>query len=390
MHDGTRRIIEIHPGEDDELIVRFPFSRDLVTEIREVPGRRWVPSQKHWTIPGRIAPLRYLLSRLNRMPDAEIRLDPAVQALATTARTPLTRPPGRHRGRTLGTLERMEEELTLRGYSRRTRKSYLGQARRFLESTDDPPHALRPEAARQFVRELLEERGVTHSYADQAVSALKFLYKRVLRRPLDDLDVPRPKRQRKLPTVLSHREVLLILGAVTNLKHRAVLMLTYSAGLRVGEVVRLRPGDLDPDRGMLLIRQAKGRKDRFAPLSPVALETVREYQRVLPPHKQSASPPGEWLFPGQREGRHLHERSVQRFFRRACARAGIDKPATVHSLRHSFATHLLEGGTDLRYIQELLGHASSKTTEIYTRVTRHDLARIRSPLDDLMLEDQTM
>lgn len=282
------------------------------------------------------------------------------------------------------TLERMGQELALRGYSHKTRKSYMGQARRFLEWADRPISGLDAETVRLFLQALLDDQGVTHSYADQAVSALKFLYLRVLRRPLNSLDVPRPRRQQRLPTVLSHREVRAILGGVTNAKHRAIFMLLYSAGLRVGEVVRLQPADLDPERGLLLVRQAKGRKDRYAPLSHTALEAVRDYQRAVPPG------PGKWLFPGQREGRHLHERTVQKVFRRTCARLGITKPATVHTLRHSFATHLLERGTDLRYIQELLGHSSSKTTEIYTQVTRHDLARIRSPLDELMSEGRAV
>ncbi len=390
MREASRRIIEIRRGEDGDLVVRFPFSHDLIAVVREVPGRRWDPARRHWAIPGRKAPLLYLLSRLSQIPDADVRIDRAVQSLiplwsntssATGPQTPIERADRRSRERS-HVLDRMTQELTLRGYSRKTRKSYLGQARRFLAWADRPISGLDAEAVRLFLHALLDEQGVTHSYADQAVSALKFLYSRVLRRPLDDLDVPRPKRQRKLPTVLSQGEVRSILGGVTNVKHRAILMLLYSAGLRVGEVVRLQPADLDPERGLLLVRQGKGRKDRYAPLSRAALEAVRDYQRAVPP--------GRWLFPGQRKGRHMHERTVQKVFRRTCAQVGITKPATVHTLRHSFATHLLERGTDLRYIQEMLGHTSSKTTEIYTRVTRHDLARIRSPLDELMLEDRAV
>ncbi len=388
MPESGGRVIEIQRGEDGRLIVRFPFSPDLVAVVREVPGRDWNPARRHWTIPGRAAPLRYLLSRLNRIPDARVVIDRSVRALSPSR----SKTSSKARPRTsveptpptsdlpATALQRMRQELVLRGYSPKTRKSYLGQARRFLEWANCPVSRLDREAARLFLQVLLDERGVTPSYADQTVSALKFFYARVLRQPLEDVDVPRPKRQRKLPAVLSHREVRSILAAVTNAKHRAILMLLYSAGLRVGEVVRLRPEDLDPDRGLLLVRQARGRKDRYAPLSKAALEAVRDYQRAVPP--------GRWLFPGQRDGRHIHERTVQKLFRRICAQVGITKPATVHTLRHSFATHLLERGTDLRYIQEMLGHRSSRTTEIYTRVTRHDLARIRNPLDELMFEEE--
>ncbi len=154
------------------------------------------------------------------------------------------------------------------------------------------------------------------------------------------------------------------------------MLLTYSAGLRVGEVVRLRCEDIDIDRKMILVRQGKRRKDRYTMLSEFALGALREYLRRYRPRT--------WLFPGARYGRHLHERSVQKVFQRAKEKAGIDKQVSVHTLRHSFATHLLEGGTDLRYIQELLGHESSRTTEIYTHVSQRDIGRIRSPLDQLM------
>ncbi len=396
-------VVEILPGTEDRLIVRTPRERDLADAVRSVPGHRWVQRHEHWTIPRRSAPLYYLLRRLAR---AEIRFDPRLKPMisklrfpgarwrllddrtapgaARSDRAPRTpespRAPGRPAAPTPTerTLARMKEELVLRGYSPKTRRVYFGHARRFL-ALSAPADQLQADDARRFVRSLLDEKAVTHAYADQAVSALKFLYERVLRRPLDELDLPRPKRQRKLPVVLSEEEVVAILRAVRNPKHRAILMVIYSHGLRVGEVVRLREDDIDAQRGLLHIRQAKGRKDRFVSLSIVALKAVRDYQRAFRPRG--------WLFPGQRPGRHLHERSVQSVFKRACERAGITKRVTVHTLRHCFATHHLERGTDLRYIQTMLGHRSPQTTQIYTHVMNRDLARIRSPLDDLMLDE---
>ncbi|NMB38540.1 MAG: tyrosine-type recombinase/integrase [Firmicutes bacterium] len=190
--------------------------------------------------------------------------------------------------------------------------------------------------------------------------------------------IRRPKKITRLPRVLSEREVAKLIGALTNLKHRTIMTVLYSAGLRVGEVVRLKAGDIDSSRMLILVSSGKGRKDRFSILSPVTLETLRQYYRVYRPQK--------WLFPGAKPGSHITERTVQKVFVQAKDKAGIHKQATVHSLRHSFATHLLEAGTDLRYIQELLGPQSSKTTEIYTRVTSHDLRRIQSPLDRLVLK----
>lgn len=370
--------IEILPDGDDRLIVRFPYDRSIVAKVRKVPGRRWVGARRHWTIPRRRAPLYYLLSRLS---GERVLID---RTLAVLLPSP---PPPHIRWEFLAAahnapesiphaVRRMEEELALRGYSPRTRKEYLGQARRFLAAVGKSPDRIDAADARAHLIELLEVRALTHSYADQAVSALKFLFDRVLRRPLGELDLPRPKRERKLPVVLSHEEVRAILAVVANPKHRTALMMIYGHGLRVGELVKLRVSDLDPGRGVLHVRQAKGRKDRCVPLSRSALDAVRDYVRLFRP--------AEWLFPGQRPDRHVSPRTIQHVFRRARDRAGIRKPATLHSLRHSFATHHLERGTDLRYIQAMLGHASTKTTEIYTRVTRRDLARFPNPLDELM------
>ena len=277
-----------------------------------------------------------------------------------------------------GLVGRMEDELRLRGYSRRTRKVYLGHARRFLRylGTDEPRSP--EDDARRFLLHLLEERQVSRSYVNQAVSAVKFLYRYVLEAEAPTLRIPRPKVERKLPVVLSADDVARLLGALRNRKHRAILMLVYAAGLRVGEVVRLRPEDMDRDRMLIHVRQGKGRKDRVVMLSALALEAVKDYRR----RERGRN----WLFPGGRAGRHLTERSVQKVFKRAAAKAGIRKNVSVHSLRHAFATHLLEAGTDIRFIQKLLGHKSTKTTEIYTKVSKRTLQAIQSPLDRLKEE----
>ena len=190
--------------------------------------------------------------------------------------------------------------------------------------------------------------------------ALKFLFGKVLKKPAPIQTLPRPKREQKLPRILSRQEVARILQAVRNPKHRAIVMLTYSAGLRLGEVVRLRVEDIDSDRKLIHVRQGKRRKDRYTVLSRFAIDALRTYVREYRPRT--------WLFPGVRPGRHLHDRTVQKIFDQAYKRAGIEKPVSVHTLRHSFATHLLERGTDLRYIQELLGHKSSKNYgNLYSR-----------------------
>ena len=207
---------------------------------------------------------------------------------------------------------------------------------------------------------------------------MKFYYGTMLKKKFL-YEIKRPRKDKKLPVVLSKEEVAKILNSVDNLKHSAILMLVYSAGLRVGEVVRLKPEDIDSNRMLIHIKGAKGRKDRYTLLSEKTLEVLREYWRKYKPEK--------WLFGGAREGRYLSIRSVQKIFEQACERAGIRKEITIHGLRHSFTTHLLEGGTDLRYIQELLGHKDSKTTEIYTHVSTKSLGKIRSPMDSIDLKE---
>lgn len=210
----------------------------------------------------------------------------------------------------------------------------------------------------------------------EAVNSIKFLYNNILKQNELAINPVRPKDEKKLPEVLSQKDILRILSNVSNIKHKAVLFLTYSAGLRVGEVVRLRITDIDSDRMLIHIVQGKGRKDRYSALSQTALEVQKEYVKRYKPE--------EWLFPGDDENKHITERTVQRVFENIKDKAGIHKKVSVHSLRHSFATHLLEGGVDLRYIQELLGHQSSKTTEIYTHVTEKGIMNIQSPLDKIM------
>jgi len=269
-------------------------------------------------------------------------------------------------------LERFDGEMRLRGYSVRTRKAYLGHARRFLRSEGTAGDLAA--ALRDHVLNRLQGGSVSRSYHNQLVSALKLFCVTVLGQDPGDLPLDRPRRDRRLPTVLSRGELRRFLAAVRNPKHAAILALAYSAGLRVSEVVRLRPGDLDRDRGLLVVRGGKGRKDRTTLLSRAALVLIDGYLE--------GADPGQWLFPGARPGRHLSARSVQKMTAVARRRAGISKPVTPHVLRHTFATHLLESGTDVRFIQELLGHANVRTTEIYTHVSQRHLRRIRSPLDE--------
>lgn len=208
-----------------------------------------------------------------------------------------------------------------------------------------------------------------------AVNAVKFYFDKVLRRPVKHFLYTRPKEGRRLPVVLSENEIKNIIDSIKNIKHKAIIMTIYSAGLRISEAVDLKLSDIDRERMVLRIERAKGDKDRYAPLSKNLLDVLDIYIKKHIPET--------YLFQGQDGGKYSVQ-SIQQIFKRAAKKAGIQKKATVHTLRHSFATHLLEKGIDLRYIQEILGHKNSKTTEIYTHVSKSNISRIKNPLDDIM------
>ncbi|CEG14019.1 Phage integrase family protein (fragment) [groundwater metagenome] len=278
--------------------------------------------------------------------------------------------------------EDLRRELVSRKYSPKTIKTYLYYNEDFLRFAKRNSTEVTNEDIKNYLFYLAEKKWESASSLNIAINALKFYYGDVLNRGFV-YDIMRPKKDNKLPVVLSKEEVSKILSSVPNIKHRALLMLAYSAGLRVSEVVKLRVEDIDAQRKLIHIRSAKGRKDRYTLLSEVTLKTLHLYRDEFKPN--------EWLFPGAEKGRHISIRTAQAIFEHANERAGIVKDVTIHSLRHSFATHLLESGTDLRYIQELLGHQSSKTTEIYTHVSSRSLSKIINPLDtmDISVEEGT-
>lgn len=215
------------------------------------------------------------------------------------------------------------------------------------------------------------------TYQSQIINSLKLFYRRMQNKEINVDAIDRPRKPHKLPNVLCKEEVTAILKALSNIKHKAMLSLIYSCGLRRSELLNLKPTDVDSKRNILIIRNAKGFKDRITPLSEKIIEMLRIYYKEYKPEN--------WLFEGQKVGERYTEESLNAVFKKALSLTKIKKPVTLHWLRHSFATHLLEAGTDLRYIQEILGHKSSKTTEIYTHVSNKQLQKIKSPFDDLEL-----
>lgn len=271
--------------------------------------------------------------------------------------------------------QRMQEDLRLRNLAARTQTIYLSHVAHFAQHFGKSPELLGPEDVRSYQLHLVEVKHASWSSFNQAVCALKFLYGKTLRTDWSVEQIPFAKREKKLPTVLSVREVRGVLCSISNLKHKSILMTIYAAGLRLGEATSLRVSSIDSERMMLHIRQAKGHRDRFVPLSQRLLEQLRVYWR-------SYQPTG-FLFPGSSKDRPIHPSSVQKVFRTACLTIGLKKHATVHTLRHSYATHLLEAGTDLRSIQTWLGHSSMQTTAVYLHVRNEKGKKGQSPLDAL-------
>jgi site-specific recombinase XerD len=273
--------------------------------------------------------------------------------------------------------ERMREEMKLRGLRPSTIKAYLASIRGFVRFHGLSPVDLGKEEIRKYLLHLLEERKLSRSTVNQILCGLRFLYCDVLQTPekVAGFHFPR-QRGKKLPVVLSQAEVLRLFEAAHEPIYRTLFMTLYAAGLRIGEACRLKISDIDPDRMQILIRDAKGGKDRQVILSRRLLEALRSHWRQYRPKV--------WLFCGRgKEEKPLPLRRAQRAFQRARREAKINKAATPHSLRHSFATHLLEQGANIRYIQQLLGHKSVQTTLIYTQFTGEHVLQIRSPLDTL-------
>lgn len=268
--------------------------------------------------------------------------------------------------------KRYLQDLRLRNYAPKTLQAYVQSVSLFARYFKRSPEQLGPEHIREYQRYLVEEKKCSWSSFNQTVCALRFLYHKTLGRDWAISHIPFPRKQRKLPVVLSRDEVAQFLAAIKKLKYRAALSLCYGAGLRISEVLHLQVSDIDSKRMMIRVRQAKGHKDRYVMLSPKLLELLRLYWK--------AERPTTWLFPG-RGNRPLDASSIQR----ACAHtrhdSGITKPLTPHTLRHSFASHLLEGGANIRTIQLLLGHNSLQTTSVYTHVSQSTVVSTVSPFD---------
>ena len=368
---------------ENRKVVFLAFAKDyrLIQEIKKLPGATWSQSQGKWYIPDEqfdlsetfesLKELFYIdYSLLKKPVPAAANLNPSVKGKRNYDI------PGELTPAASREIAKFVAWMKQKRYSDRTVKSYTMSIKTFLKFyAGKPIEEITNKDLIEFNSQFIIGNGLSASFQNQILSGVKLFYSRLYKVKLDIDEIERPRRSRKLPNVLSKEEVKRIIEAPTNLKHRVMLSLLYACGLRRSELLNLRPGHVDSKRGLLIILNAKGQKDRVVPISSKTIDLLREYYKNYKPKV--------WLFEGQTAGIAYSGESLRNVLQFALEKTKISKPVTLHWLRHSYATHLLESGTDLRFIQELLGHKSSKTTEIYTHVSTESLKKIRSPFDDL-------
>jgi len=275
-------------------------------------------------------------------------------------------------------LEAMKQKLKLKAYSASTIKTYLNEMSQLLHTLKNiPADELTPEHLRRYLVYCYDKLKLRENTLHSRINAMKFYYEQVLKREKFFWEIPRPKKPFLLPRLLNEEELAKLFNALTNKKHKAMLFTAYSSRLRVSEIVNLKIADIDSKRMQILVQQAKGKKDRYVNLSPILLDILRKYIQEYKPK------PRIYLFESEQSLTSYPTRTVQQIFSNAKLKAGIRKEVGIHSLRHSFATHLLDKGTDIRYIKDLLGHFNIKTTERYLHVSKKQLVNIISPFDDL-------
>lgn len=359
------------------IAIRFNYDKSIIEKIRLIPGRRWSDADKCWHIEyteEKLNALKYYLSSEGILIDDGNIDRKAIQSSSRKLKNPVsTKLTSHHQNG----LDRFHIWLKNQRYSDRTCETYLGFMKTFLIFFSDKAIGeITIEDVVRFNYEVIIRKQYSISYQRQMVSAIKLFYQQIEHRKLDIDQLERPRREKKLPSIFSKEEVGSIIKSIRNEKHRVIISLIYSGGLRISELLSLVLTDIDSKRMVIHIRSGKGRKDRIVPLSGKVVKSLRAYYKRYKPRV--------YLFEGA-PGKQYSASSCRKILKTAMACAGIRKPGSLHTLRQSYATHLLESGTDIRYIQSLLGHESSRTTEIYTHVSRKRIEDIKSPFDDLDL-----
>jgi len=354
----------------------FPFNRNIYSLFSSIKNSTWDSFEKAWIIDEAACPLENFLAHFKDKAEfifQEKNLESVEYKKSLLRPIHFLEPLDELKKEAIQTFIRY---LNSKRYSSNTIKVYSDSLSTFFRyfsmkditviSNDDLIY---------FNNNYILKNNFSSSFQNQVVNAVKLYFSAIQHKKMDVELIHRPRREKVLPNVLSKEEIKAILDAHVNIKHKMMLCLIYSCGLRCGELLALQPVHIDSKRNIILLKCAKGKKDRIVPLSPLILKMLREYYKIYKPKI--------YLFEGSILGEPYSEKSLQSVLKQAIKKVGIAKPVTLHWLRHSYATHLLESGTDLRYIQELLGHSSSKTTEIYTHVSTKSIQQIKSPFDDL-------
>lgn len=376
----TNHVEEIKRAGKDEMVIISTsngrltiitdYRKELAQIMRRFPYSKWNNEKKVWTMPHSeiiLHELKNVASSLKLTPIIKEEIVDNEEIMPKTSRLDIPN----YRACPEEYINKLRE---LR-YSYKTIKNYKSLFEEFINYYNDYNiEAIDEAMITNFMHHLVTKRKVSTSYQNQSINAIKFYYERILGGKRKIYFIDRPREEKKLPTVLNESEIKEIINTVTNIKHKAILMTIYSAGLRVSEAINLKVKDIDSQRMQIRVEQSKGKKDRYTLLSEKTLAVLRLYFTQYKPKF--------WLFEGA-SNEQYSVRSIQAILRTAVSLTSIQKHVTVHTLRHSFATHLLESGTDLRYIQSLLGHESSKTTEVYTHITTKGFDKIKSPLDRL-------
>ncbi len=362
LHKGIRRIKVI-----------FAYDSAIIAGIRVIEGCKWSKTLGCWHLPYTDSSIE-ALCRMQKDLDLSIL---EIEDLKNERRS-------RYFDKELSDdklelVKSFRHYMEVLRYSERTIQTYVEAIRTFLSYfREKRVEAITADDVRDFNFTYVIGNKFSASYQNQIISSIKLFYGNILKKEINITEIQRPITGRSLPGVFSIEEIELLLRRTLNIKHKAMLSLIYACGLRRSELINLRINAIDSSRKLLIIRGGKGKKDRVVPLPESLIGMLREYYKL--------SRPINWLFEGTEKGRQYSEASLREVFETAKKRAKITRKMTLHCLRHSYATHLLENGVDLRFIQELLGHSSSKTTEIYTHVTRKSIEKIKSPFDSLNLE----
>ncbi len=378
----------IRVGYQNRIGLNFDYDPLMVERVKAIFNSRWEPKMKCWHIPMDAA-IAYRMVELLRdhvefvfedevdkeffrefVKNHHQEIEKPVKEKVELA--PLTE-------ELANDLKKFKEWMQVMRYAEKTIESYMGCLILFFRFFNGrKPNEITADDIHRFNSKIIIIQDLSASYQNQFLSALKLFLKTIPKCSVDIDDIERPQRPKKLPIVMSQEEVIMILKNTNNIKHFTILSMIYGCGLRRGEALRIQLKDIDSKRMVLAVMQAKGNKDRMVPISKKIVKMLREYFLIYRPVL--------YLFEGNKQGKQYSAKSVEQVFNRARDKAGITKKVTLHSLRHSYATHLHEAGTDLRHVQVLLGHKDSRTTEIYTHVSMAKLGQIKSPLDDLDLE----